>query len=236
MANLWIFGDSFSYPICSQETNCLTPEQDAWTNLLGKLLKVDKIYNNSVPGCSNEFIQYRFSSCLDQITPEDYVICVTTQQDRRWFFKDIPELGIASHSSDIQDSRLEKTQINAIKNYYTHLDLFESNKSYLDTFIGWQNWISFTRKINTLIIPGFEISYGIQEARYKVNSNLFNVSVQEAGDHKAWSSFMKSCNGFDPRTGHISPQNHLILAKKIANTFLKNLPLDLSTDFHINIV
>ena len=236
MANLWIFGDSFSYPFCSQENNCLTSEQDAWPNLLGKLLKVDKIYNNSVPGCSNEFIQHRFSGNLDQITNQDYIVCITTQQNRRWFFKDIPELGIASHSSNIQDTRLEKSQINAMKNYYTYLDLFESNKAYLDTFIGWINWISFTRKINTLIIPGFEISYGMQETRYKVNSNLYNISVQEAGGDKNWSNFMETHNGFDPRTGHISPQNHPVLAKKIANTFLNNVPLDLTTEFHINIV
>jgi|TARA_B110000977_G_scaffold70217_1_gene95317 hypothetical protein len=236
LANLWIFGDSFSYPHCSLEKDCLTTAQDSWTELVGSKLKVDKIYNNSVPGCSNEFIQYRFSESLNYITVDDYVIVITTQQDRRWFFKDIPELGIASHTSDIEDTRLEKTQTQAVKQYYTHLDLFESNKSNLDTFVGWSNWTSFSRRINTLIIPGFEISNDILGARYEVKSNLFSISEREASSPKAWTSYMAKHNGMDPRTGHISPQNHTILAAKIVETFINRVPLDLTTEFSINIV
>ena len=234
MPNLWIFGDSFSYPRCSLEKNCLTDEHDSWPNLVGTNLKVNNIYNNSVPGCSNEFIQYRFSESLQQITSNDYVIVLTTQQDRRWFFKDKPELGIAGHLLDICQSGLEKSKAQAIKQYYTHLDLFESNKSNLDTFVGWVNWTSFSRKINTLIIPGFEISSGMQEARYEVRSNLFNVSSKEAASDEDWQEYMDRHNGFDPRTSHLSPQNHPILSKKIVDTFLNHSPLDLTTDFYIN--
>jgi hypothetical protein len=236
LANLWIFGDSFSHPKCSLEKNCLTSEHDAWPSLVSIELKIDNIYNNSVPGCSNEFIQHTFSESLQQISSDDYVIVLTTQQDRRWFFKDRPELGIAGHLADIRQSGLEKSKAQAVKQYYTHLDLFESNKSNLDAFVGWINWTSFSRKINTLIIPGFEISYGMQEARYEVRSNLFSISEKEAASPKAWQEYMDKHNGFDPRTGHLSPQNHPILAKKIANTFLKNSSLDLTTEFHINIV
>ena len=53
---------------------------------------------------------------------------------------------------------------------------------------------------------------------------------------KRWQSFMDICGGWDGRVGHLAPENHAILSEKLYNSFTKNSPLDLTTDFHSNFI
>jgi hypothetical protein len=58
----------------------------------------------------------------------------------------------------------------------------------------------------------------------------------EKAKAKRWQSFMDVCGGWDGRVGHLTPENHAVLTDKLYNSFTKNSPLDLTTEFHSNFI
>lgn len=226
---LWIFGDSFAHPF----------EKDiekSWPHLLSLNLKTD-LKIRSLPGCANEFIQHAILEHLDQIKEDDYVVVVTTQDDRRWFFLDRPELGIAGHAYNLKD-HVGKQKANAVQSYYQYLDNDLTNRLFFQTFTAWLNVIQKKFKLNLLVIPAFQCDLMFELENYKVDGCLYDISVEEAAEPclENWHKFLEKRKGYDPRQCHMVESNHVILAEKIAKTFLKNDLLDLKNGFAKNLL
>ena len=90
--------------------------------------------------------------------------------------------------------------------------------------------------LNLILLPGFESGedgFPIN-GRYKVKGSLFNIGVNEIKGKtiELWHKYINITHaGQDPRVGHLSYENHVILSKKLSNTFLNNKSLDLTTEF-----
>lgn len=101
------------------------------------------------------------------------------------------------------------------------------------------HYIAEKNNINLLILPGFE-EYGFPvSGKYAVTGSLFDVCINEIkGKHyNHWYKFISDKHkGVDPRSGHLSDENHIILSKKIYDTFKNNKPLNLGSDFREDFV
>ena len=78
MRTLYIFGDSFTVDYKTDWT---------WTRQMADKLRVDAMLNNSIIGCSNEWIMHKVKEVLHKITKDDIVVVVLTSPYRYWFFK-----------------------------------------------------------------------------------------------------------------------------------------------------
>lgn len=224
MAKLYIFGDSFG----AQHDSI----KDGWAYNLGLRLDVDSMENLAWPGIANESIQYSIITKLDEITSDDYLVVITTAQQRRWFFNDSPELSNASQIANI-DKILDKRQLAAVDNYFVYLSHNLANRLLLKSFVGWLHWIAHSRNLNMLIVPAFECDHN-EITTYEVKGTLVEVSEKECLPpcNENWLKFMKKNNGKDPRLAHLSNENHIILAEKMYNSFTKNEVLDLENGFN----
>jgi hypothetical protein len=170
---------------------------------------------------------------LNEITPNDFVIFVSTQINRRWFFPDnVGSSNFGVSHSDLAD--LSSDQKTALKYYMTYLD------NPIMSFINFEclcnsiHYVSEKNKINLLILPGFEQKGYPISGRYQVSGSLFDICVNEVKgkDLDSWTNFISNIHkGRDPRVGHLSENNHQILAEKLSDTFLKNKILNLEQGF-----
>jgi len=220
---LYIFGDSFS--LCDEPDNNV----DFWPRILSKSLGLSKFNINAQMGISNEVISFNLIGKLDQITPNDYIIVQTTACNRKWFFFDKPWLCNYQFINDI-DTQLTPLQYNAIKSHIAHLENYTASAIRFHHFLGWLHFLSLSRKLNILILPGFE-SDGYQvSGRYEVKGSLYDVSVNEFENDLDSTMFYKKYP-VDPRAAHLSKDNNVILANKIYNSFTKGAVLDLTSGF-----
>lgn len=221
---LWIFGDSFAHPLQQGI-------EKSWPHLLSLHLKTD-LKIRSLSGCANEFIQQAILEHLDQIKENDYVVVVTTQHDRRWFFLDRPDLGIAGHAYNLKD-HVGREKANAVRNYYQYLDNDLTNRLFLQAFTAWLDIVQKKFKLNLLVIPSSQCDLMFKLENYKIDGCLYDVSTAEASEPclENWHKFLEKRKGHDPRQCHICDENHQILAEKIAKTFLNGDNLNLKQGF-----
>jgi len=229
MKTLWVFGDSYALPYHTDEQE----PRIHWQFSLTKNLNCDGVKTFAAAGAANEWIYSQFTEQLNQITPNDFVVFVSTQVNRRWFFPDnigssnygVIQRGLADLSSE------QKT---ALKYYMTYLD------NPIMSFINFEclcnsiHRVSEQNKINLLILPGFENQGYPISGRYQVNGSLFDICINEVTgkDMDSWMHFISNIHkGLDPRVGHLSQDNHQILADKLSATFLKNKILNLEQGF-----
>lgn len=229
MSKLWVFGDSYGVHIAQNETD-ITPW--FWAYDLAKKLGCKSYQNHSQMGISNEYTHYKINQYKDQISFDDYIIVITTSFSRRWFFKDRPF--ISNFYINNFNHHTKKEEFDAVKNYVLHLNNPELHKIYFEDFLGWLHFNSIKNSWNLLIIPGFEgegfdISY-----KYNVIGSLFNVCYGEFRSDEDQDWFYNNlCNnsGLDIRAGHLLKDNHVILTKKLYDTFKNNHTLNLNKDF-----
>ena len=113
MRTLYIFGDSFTVDYKTDWT---------WTRQLADKLRVDAMMNNSIIGCSNEWIMHKVKEVRHKITQDDIVVVVLTSPYRYWFFEDKPELSnyrIANWDNFASDN--EKGHVDAVMGYVNYL-------------------------------------------------------------------------------------------------------------------
>ena len=229
MKTLWVFGDSYALPYHTDEQE----SRIHWQFSLMKNLNCDSVKTFAAAGAANEWIYSQFTEQLNQITPNDFVVFVSTQVNRRWFFPD--NIG-SSNYGVIQRglADLSNEQKTALKYYMTYLD------NPIMSFINFEclcnsiHRVSEKNKINLLILPGFENQGYPISGRYQVNGSLFDICINEVKgkDMDSWMHFISNIHkGLDPRVGHLSQDNHQILADKLAATFLKNKILNLEQGF-----
>jgi len=231
MNKLWIFGDSYGH----LDQAAYDQSKDwHWIPVLAKQLVTDeKFITISHFGAPNEWIYYQVRQHLDHISSDDYVVVISTQFDRRWFF---PENIGASNLTVINDhtDKLTNDQKNAARQYLSHLTNPLLGPLMFEMFCYSLHYLTVKKNLNLLIIPGFEENGFPISGKYNVTGSLFDICKNEVKGktQRNWHDFIaKTHQGMDPRIGHLSQDNHLILAEKIKNTFLNNDVLDLTTNF-----
>ena len=228
MKTLWVFGDSYAVPYYNGQES-----REHWQFPLMKHLNCDSVRTFAQFGAPNEWIYSQFTEQLNEITPNDFVIFVSTQINRRWFFPDnvgssnfgVIHLDLADLSSE------QKTALNYYKIYLDNPIMSFINFECLCNSI---HHISQRNKINLLILPGFEQKGYPISGRYQVSGSLFDICINEVKGKNmdSWMHFLSNIHkGHDPRVGHLSQENHEILADKLAATFLKNKILHLEQGF-----
>lgn len=215
---LWVFGDSFSVRHRTEENT-----HPIWFDILANNLGIDKVEIYSDWGVSNEFIFGQFLNQYDNFQENDVIIIQLTEQNRQWFFKDIPNIANI-HNIKEMDKNLSKERYNAIKQYITHLDFPTVNEiRYVMLIHALKNISTIMDKYNILVLPGFHEAHGVK-------GTLLEVCEKEFVSKDSGDKWYKT-HGIDPRTCHLSEPNHFILAEKITNCFLKGEIIDLTNGF-----
>ena len=229
MKNLWVFGDSYAVPY---HTNTQEPRVH-WQFSLMENLNCDSVKTFAQNGAPNEWIYNHFTEQLNEITPNDFVVFVSTQINRRWFFPDnVGSSNFGVKHSDLAD--LSSEQQTALNYYKIYLDNPVMSFINFECLCNSIHYVSQKNKINLLILPGFEQKGYPISGRYQVSGSLFDICVNEVKgkDLDSWTNFISNIHkGRDPRVGHLSQDNHEILADKLAATFLKNKILNLEQGF-----
>ena len=127
----------------------------------------------------------------------------------------------------------EKT---ALKYYAKYLDNPIMSRVFFENTCNSLHYHTIKNNLNLLLLPGFESGtdgFPIN-GKYSVDGSLFYIGMKEVKGKSiiSWQNFIsKTHKGQDPRNGHLSYENHIILSKKISNTFLNNEPLKLDQGF-----
>lgn len=229
---LWVFGDSY---VSQSDADIEKFKHNHWIYFLNKELNCSEIELRGCPGAPNEWIYYQFYSCLPLIKSDDYVVFVSSQMNRRWFFLD--DIGSSNyHISTTAMNNISSEEKTALKYYATYLDNPMMSRVFFENMCNSLHYQTIKNNLNLIILPGFESGndgFPIN-GKYAVDGNLFYIGMQEIKGKtiEGWQNFIGNTHkGQDPRNGHLSYENHVILSKKIANTFLKSETLNLTQGF-----
>jgi hypothetical protein len=235
MSKLWIFGDSYG-ALTSDQYN--DSKEWHWISVLSKTITTNKVVSVCHHGASNEWIFLQFREHISHIAKDDLVIVISTNIDRRWFFYD--NVGASNlNVLNASISKLSKEQKNAVEQYLLYLRNPVISPLLFDQFCNSLHYIAEKNKFNLLILPGFEEKGFPISGKYSVTGSLFDVCKNEIRGKtvEKWAKFISTKhNGDDPRIGHLSEINHLVLANKLINTFQTGQLLDLNTGFHEEIL
>jgi hypothetical protein len=228
MRKLWLFGDSYGIPL-NRNINWWWPLQVA------KTLNCQLILNKCVLGAANDYTQYMIMENQKLISSNDIVIVFSTSIDRKWFFKDHPYAG-NFFCSNLEELVGTDKSI-AVKEYVTHLMNNEAIYINFHQFLGWIHYITDKNHWNLLVISGFEEKGYPISHKYEVEGSLYDVCQNEffSDNDRNWY-YSVYCKGRDKRAGHLTKNNHDVLAKKVYETFKFSKKLDLNTEFHQKVI
>lgn len=235
MSVLWVFGDSYGH-LNQEEYN--RSKDWHWISLLSKELTENKFIANCAYGAANEWIYFKFLENLQNIKKDDYVIIISTQIDRRWFFEN--RIG-ASNLSVInsETESLTYDQKKSVDGYLKYLNNPMFNPLLFHMFCNSIHYLTALHDLQLLVLPGFEESGFPISGKYNVVGSLFDICKNEIKGKsvKNWAQFIGDLHkGVDPRIGHLSPINHKILSNKLKNTFLDKDLLNLNEGFEEEII
>ena len=231
MSTLWVFGDSY---VAQSHSGLDTLKQNHWIHFLATSLECQetKLYGHT--GAANEWIYYQFYSALPEIKSSDYVVFVSSQINRRWFFPN--DIGSSNYLININNNGISSAEKNALKNYAKYLDNTMISRIFFENMCNSIHYHALKDQLNLILLPGFESGEdGFPvNGRYSVDGNLFNVGINEIKGKSIenWNNFISTIHkGQDPRPGHLSYDNHVILSEKLINTFLNSQTVDLNNGF-----
>lgn len=231
MSRLWVFGDSYAVSATGQW-------QDHWAGMLCKQLACGAVEIRAHNGAPNEWIYYQLQQHVNHIGRDDYVVFISTQINRRWLF--VNNVGSSNFQvQHVQSEKLTSEEKTAVQYYRKYLDNDLMAAAIFDSVCNAVHYIAEKNNLNLLIVPGFEESGYPVSGKYTVTGSLFDVCINEIkGRHyDHWYKFVSDQHkGVDPRSGHLSEENHIILSKKIFHTFKNNEPLNLASDFREDFV
>ena len=227
--NLWVFGDSYGTFPPRVEFEKL--KDRLWIPMLAEKLNHNNFYNICQKGSANEWIYYSLVNNVKLINPiEDTIIVITTQIHRQWFFYD--NVGASNHYMNGIEEYVDKGQATAIKHYQKYLSDNPQDFIRAQWFLYSLEVIKARQNYNLIVLPGFrnnELDYG------NSTGSLFDISVNEVKGKtiEAWNKWLANNSNLrsDPRTGHLSFENHKILAEKLHKCFLNHELLDLTQGF-----
>jgi hypothetical protein len=234
MSILYIVGDSFS----SAEKLGRDQEKTWWYRLAQKL-QCKGFTNWSMIGSAQEYAWYMLLVQMNQITPDDYLLIVSTHPSRRWWVIDDPTLGKVEFLQDAAhiDDNIAKTA-----------ELWERyvQTPQMDSFaalqrLGWLSAVVQNKKLRRpLVIFGFDqLVPGYEEftnIKYSKGSLTENVATPEVPGGHADDVYNKLIQGIDPRYNHMCLRNHEIMLEKTYNAFTTDQELDLTTGFELGIL
>lgn len=215
MPKLWLYGDSFTVQP-GKDT------KDIWQSVLSRRLNAREYTNHAQAGVSNDWIFHQLTTTLKDMSQDDYVVVQTTQKHRQWFFESQP--AIANYWIKDLERFVTTDKVKAVDAYVEHLQ-----RDRLDDL----RWVQFSLAlerltqlvdVNVLVLPGFSPVNG-------VTGTLATVSDEEFIDSNGIQAYFDRSNGIDPRSNHLSPANHIVLADKIFDFFNKGKLVDLTTGF-----
>ena len=221
MRTLYIFGDSFTVDYQTDWT---------WTRQLASKLRVDAMLNDSIIGCSNEWIMHKVKEQRDKITKDDIVVVVLTSPYRYWFFKDKPELSnyrIANWDNFASEN--EKGHVDAVMGYVNYLQRDELDSFRVEQQVAWIKELKRNIGFTLLLIPGFtvDIDYtDIIKVYGDMTGSVSNAEFVSEKDDEQWYS-----DGIDTRYNHMIKSNHEVMADKCVNSVLTGNTLDLTVGF-----
>lgn len=227
MSKLWIFGDSYGVHV---EQDPKAVNKWFWAYQLAQKLKCEYYDNRSQMGVANDYIQHMIMEAETEITPEDYVVVITTSTARKWFIQDKP--WVSNFYINNLEEHTSPEFVSAVKQYMLHLYNPDTEIIKFHQLLGWIHYITDKNKWNLIVIPGFEeAGYPISH-NYQVKGSLFDVCKNEfkSADDAGWY-YNIHCKGRDKRSGHLLKVNHNVLVEKIFNAFTKNEPIDLNVGF-----
>ena len=223
---IWIFGDSYAQS--AQETFYdLKDRPLTWVEHLSKLsgMKVD---GEARPGVSQDYLYNAFRLKIDQMKKGDVVVFIHTESQRRWFFKDRPEISnLWMNTFGKLVKKDEAKAIEAYKKYLYNPMLGGCITEMLSTFV---NTICMAKQMKMIQIPGFELEERLIHNPYcTVTGNLMNISLGEFKDSKLRNKCFDEARGIDMRLNHMTWPNHEKLAIAIHKSLETREPLDLSS-------
>jgi len=238
MSNLWVLGDSYGAHFYKDEkfkTNWF------WTQQLCEKLKCDHYRNFCQPGIANEYTQQMLTNIIKHVSPNDYIVLISTQPGRQWFFDQHPHMANYYNLNLVDTVGREKA--NAIRQYAIHLESERRVINSFNQFLGWVHYTTDKHNLNLIIIPGFESTEGgfpISHL-YNVRGSLLDVSNNEfcSSDDDNWfrNEFCgDNKTSLDWRAGHLIKDNHYVLADKLYNTIINKEELNLSDGFKEKII
>jgi len=217
-STLHIFGDSFAtnpeaYPQ-HDKTGLPIQIHPNYAEDLGNRLGCSHINWGSLPGVSNDWIFNEIYENYKNISANDYAVILFTQINRKWFF-------------EAHQGNLSNYTMSYVKNYLKHLQ-----NDRLDTIITLGYIIATISLLRDrcpfVILPAYPIpANDIKGCLDEVSRNEILGSVE---------NWYHITGGFDPRLNHLSIFNHKVLSMKLYNYFKHNTPIDLTTEFHKNIL
>ena len=214
---LWIFGDSFAMDH-NHHKDFKNSSEWFWGNQIAQQLgTLPVIKNFGEMGCSNEYIQYTIKKCIGYIKPDDYVIIITTDKKRAWFWKDRPYLG--NYWILNNENKVSKEEAKQLKSYILLGNENETRADMnIEAMVAWCHFCAKTFNWRMCILPGFDTT----NLHHGINGSIQSVDICEfIGVHDdKWQSrlgFFKNHNNIDPRIAHLSEPNHNKLAEEIVN-------------------
>lgn len=235
--NLWIFGDSFS--------ELQAPGQLGWEWQLqiANELRCD-LYNVAHNGTSSEWITLQLSRHWNSISKEDIVIVLIPNWDRQCIFSDSPDF---THLTTIEncnnDQRTKQRwnkysldQRDAFAKYFMYLHDEELVKLKTSSLYSWINNLKVDKVPLVLETRNQSVKNDFYNHYVTATGNLMGVSEAEWKDINIWNTITSRALYHDPRISHLTKRNHSVLANKILEYIKHDVPVDLRTGFHTEII
>jgi hypothetical protein len=223
MPKLWITGDSYSFIFPNDN------DERVWINQLAAQLNC-QVENGSISGASQDYCWKYLEDSKTNISPEDYIIVLLTKSDRYWLFEDKPEASNSKITNMAEMVGFKRAKI--AKDFFKHIQRPELDILSVKNRLGWLDHTAYHNKWRKpLVIVGFGQDYGsdnsYQSLVFSKGNINENVSRQEQEDHTEREFF----EGSDARYHHMIFSNHIIFAKKVYNSLVNNVELDLTQGF-----
>jgi len=220
MNTVWIIGDSFSY------VNPHDHSDKIWTTQIANRLDYT-LYNESLPGTSQDWAWRLIANYQDRITSDDQLIITLTHPSRFWFFEDRPDA--ANHDIlDFDKIINDDEKVKAARYFIQHIQRPELDIQLTDHRMGWLSYLVEKYKWRKpIILLGFPqlIYQDLYPNLIFSNGALLHISKNEyLGniEHR----------GRDCRYNHMCLSNHTILVDKLVNTLKTGADLDLTNGFN----
>ena len=234
---LYIFGDSFSLPVEHKDEIVgpsglvsFKPLEKNWTNIVNESLYGSINYvNDSMLGCSNEYIFYKLREKESSFKGGDCVIVQLTSFFREWFFEDKPHMAnyiTSKFRPGVDVTKEENTALEMYKRYlYSEHRVCLHYNAIFDAITLRTIWYA-ERGIRCLILPGFHNISGVE-------GNMLEASNSEFDSDETATTYYNKTG--DIRFNHFSEVNHKILANKVIDFLNTGKTVDLTTGFKTGI-
>jgi hypothetical protein len=168
-------------------------------------------------GTALEFTYQRFNIARQKIKEYDTVVVALTDFDRRWFFKQYPQ--IAETDKSPTDNKKENRAIELFRKYLDHKEIYQV---YLIDFLFNLQAISEDLKLFTIVLPCYEdIDVFLSDKKH-----LF-PSIEIANGHLS----RLTGNDVEILLNHMNASKHQVLKEKLLKNIRDKVQINLNEGF-----